>query len=101
MVHLRTVQNDFHARVIAARLGAEGMLTQVRGGSGIYPGGESSVFVAEPDLDSALELLLADEVEDAFVPRIYDVDRALRRRRLLVITAIVLLAWSGIAFRVM
>jgi hypothetical protein len=101
MVHLRTVHNDFHARVIAARLGSEGMLTQVRGGSGIYPGGESSVFVAEPDLDAAVELLMADEVEDAFVEPMFDLERVMRRRRLLVMTAIVLLAWSGVAFRVM
>jgi hypothetical protein len=101
MVHLRTVHNDFHAQVIAARLGSEGMLTQVRGGSGIYPAGESSVFVAEPDLDAAVELLMADEVEDAFVPRLYYFDRSLRRKRLLMVAAVVLLSWGGVAFRVM
>jgi hypothetical protein len=130
MVHLRTVQSDFHARVIAARLGADGMLTEVRGGSGIYPGSAISVFIDEQDLDSAQELLMADEVEDAFVEPIYDVERGLFvatgagraqfvapgaggalfvasgagrarwRLRLMVVTAIVLLAWSGVAFRV-
>jgi hypothetical protein len=39
-------------------------------------------------------------VEDAFVEPIYDVERAIRRKRLLVVTAIVILAWSGVAFRV-
>jgi hypothetical protein len=110
MVHLRTVHNDFHARVIAARLGADGMLTEVRGGSGIYPSAEISVFVDEDDLDSARELLMADEVEDAFAEPMYDVDRAMfvasgagrarRRRRLMVVASIVILAWSGVAFRV-
>jgi hypothetical protein len=100
MVHLRTVHSDFHARVIAARLGADGMLTELRGGSGIYPGAAISVFIDEHDLDSAQELLMADEVEDAFVEPIYDVERAIRRRRLMMVAAIVILAWSGVAFRV-
>ena len=67
MVHLRTVPNAFHARVIAARLGADGIMTQLRGSvDGPYPIGETMVFVDEDDLDTARELLLADEVEAAF-----------------------------------
>jgi hypothetical protein len=67
MVHLRTVHNTFHARVIAARLGADGIVTQLRGSvDGPYPIGEVSVWVTEEDADSARELLLADEVESAF-----------------------------------
>jgi hypothetical protein len=67
MVHLRTVPNTFHARVIAARLGADGIVTQLRGSvDGPYPIGDVSVWVTEEDAESARELLLADEVESAF-----------------------------------
>jgi hypothetical protein len=67
MVHLRTVHSTFHARVIAARLGADGIVTQLRGSvDGPYPIGDVSVWVTEDDADSARELLLADEVESAF-----------------------------------
>jgi hypothetical protein len=67
MVHLRTVHNAFHARVIAARLGADGIVTQLRGSvDGPYPIGDVSVWVTEEDAESARELLLADEVESAF-----------------------------------
>jgi hypothetical protein len=67
MVRLATVRSTFHARVIAARLGAEGIVTDLRGNvDGIYPMGDVHVFVPEEDLESAQELLLADEVESAF-----------------------------------
>jgi hypothetical protein len=69
MVHLRTVHSVFHARVIAARLGADGIVTQLRGNlDGPYPVGDVSVWVAEDDAECASELLLADEVEAAFDP---------------------------------
>ncbi|MDQ6928009.1 MAG: hypothetical protein M3159_05015 [Actinomycetota bacterium] len=59
--------SSFHARVIAARVGAEGMVTELRGNlDGPYPMGEVHVYVAEDDLPSAQELLMADEVESAF-----------------------------------
>ena len=67
MVRLATVGTTFHARVIAARLGAEGIVTELRGNvDGMYPMGEAHVFVAEEDLAEARELLLVDEVESAF-----------------------------------
>jgi hypothetical protein len=67
MVRLTTVRSTFHARVIAARLGAEGMLTELRGAvDGPYPMGEVHVFVSSADADAARELLLVDEVESAF-----------------------------------
>src|SRR4051812_28436080 len=67
MVLLRTVPSAFHARVLAARLGADGIVAQLRGSlDGPYPIGDVMVFVGEDDLDTARELLLADEVEDAF-----------------------------------
>ena len=67
MVRLATVNNSFHARVIAARIGAEGIVTQLRGNlDGPYPVGDVHVFVEETDLPTAQELLMADEVESAF-----------------------------------
>jgi hypothetical protein len=67
MVRLATVNNSFHARVIAARVGAEGIVTELRGNlDGPYPVGDVHVFVEETDLSTAQELLMADEVESAF-----------------------------------
>ncbi len=67
MVRLATVASSFHARVIAARLGVEGMTIELRGNvDGIYPIGDVHVFVDEDDLPAAQELLLVDEVESAF-----------------------------------
>ena len=67
MVRLVTVGSTFHARVIAARLGAEGVLCDLRGNvDGPYPMGDVHVYVPEDELDAASELLLADEVESAF-----------------------------------
>jgi hypothetical protein len=67
MVRLVTVNSSFHARVIAARVGVEGILTELRGNlDGPYPVGDVHVYVSEEDLPSASELLMADEVESAF-----------------------------------
>lgn len=67
MVRLATVGSTFHAKVIAARLGAEGFVTELRGNvDGIYPMGDVHVLVAADELEPARELLLADEVESAF-----------------------------------
>ena len=67
MVRLATVRSTFHARVIAARLGAEGIMTQLRGNvDGVYPMGDTHVFVEAEALDMAREVLLVDEVESVF-----------------------------------
>lgn len=58
MVHLATATSGFEARLLAARLGAEGMLWQLRGESSVYPMGAVDVLVEEDDLDRARELLL-------------------------------------------
>ena len=72
MVPLVRVGNGFHARVLVARLGSEGIVTQLRGGiDAPYPAGAVEVLVGEADLDDARAILLADEVEAAF-----DVDDA-------------------------
>lgn len=67
MVPLVRVGNGFHARVLAARLGSEGIVTQLRGGIDTpYPTGMIEVLVGEDDLEDARAILLADEVESAF-----------------------------------
>jgi hypothetical protein len=67
MVPVVRVIDGFHARVVAARLGSEGIVTQLRGGiDSPYPMGAVEVLVGEDDLAEATALLLADEVESAF-----------------------------------
>jgi hypothetical protein len=61
MVRLATVPDPFSARVLAARLGAEGLLWELRGGDGPYPIGPVHVFVPERDLRAAQEVLAAAE----------------------------------------
>jgi hypothetical protein len=68
MVPLTTVGSSFEARVLMARLGADGILTQSRGGGdGTYPlPGPVQVLVLVDQADEARELLLADQVEAIF-----------------------------------
>jgi len=67
MVHLRTVPDAWQARVIAARLGCEGIVTDLHGNvSGPYPFGEVAVLVEEGQAELAAALLMSDEVEAAF-----------------------------------
>ena len=67
MVRLATVGTSFHARVIAARLGAEGIVTDLRGNiDGLYPVGDVHVYVDLEDLEEARDILLVDDVESAF-----------------------------------
>ena len=67
MVPVLRAEGTFHARVVAARLGSEGIVTQFRGNvDGPYPMGSVEVLVTEDDLEAARELLLADEVESSF-----------------------------------
>jgi hypothetical protein len=68
MVPLTIVGSAFEARVMMARLGADGFLTQSRGGGdGTYPlPGPVQVLVVADQIDEARELLLADQVEALF-----------------------------------
>jgi hypothetical protein len=67
MVPVLRAEGGFHARVVAARLGSEGIVTQLRGNvDGPYPMGAVEVLVSEDDLPLARGLLLADEVESSF-----------------------------------
>jgi len=68
MVPVAKVADAFSARVLSARLGSDGIVTQLRGGGvdGPYPIGDVEVLVSASDLDMAREILLAEEVESAF-----------------------------------
>lgn len=66
LVPVLRVRDPFHARVVVARLGSEGILAQLRGADGPYPMGIVEVLVLPDELADAQELLLADEIESAF-----------------------------------
>ena len=68
MVHLTVAGSLFEARVVMARLGADGILTQLRGGAdGPYPlPGPVEVLVLAGQAEEARHLLLADQVEALF-----------------------------------
>ncbi len=63
MVPVATVASPFEARVIAARLGADGIVWQFQGSvDGPLALGAVTVLVSEDDYDAACDLLRADEV---------------------------------------
>ncbi len=96
MVRLATVGTSFHARVIAARLGSEGIVTELRGNvEGLYPVGDVHVYVGEDDLPESQELLLVDEVESVFDDE-GPVERRSRPEPWLVMFALVLV--TGLLF---
>ena len=100
MVRLTTVPSSFEARVLAARLGADGFVTSLRGNvDGPYPGvGSVQVFVEEDALAEASSLLLADEVESAFEPAFAGGPSVVHRHaRWIVAGAVVLTAAASIA----
>lgn len=67
-VALTTVGSAFEARVLAARLGADGILAQLRGpGDGPWPlPGPVLVLVEAERAEEARQLLLVDAVEALF-----------------------------------
>ncbi len=105
MVRLTTVGDPIEARIIAARLGSEGVLWELRGGiDGPYPMGPFHVYVAEPDLATAHEVLTPADDHDEDVDPDQDPDGAGHahdgRAPLalwLIVLAIVALAAFGIA----
>lgn len=61
MVHLATLSSSFEAQLVAARLGAEGVVWQLQGPvGGPLPLSDVSVLVDEGDLVRAREILLLD-----------------------------------------
>ena len=63
MALLATVGSPFEARVIAARLGADGIVVELRPpGTGPYPFGETKLYVEEGAFSVARQLLLPVEI---------------------------------------
>ena len=69
-IHLTSVFGSFPARVVAARLAAEGIPTELRGLSECtYPlPFEVRIYVRADDEQAAREALLADAVDEVFSP---------------------------------
>ena len=69
MVRLVTVGDGFEAKLLAARLGSEGLVWQLRGSvDGPYPMGPVDVLVEAERLEEARELLTAPLAADALDP---------------------------------
>jgi hypothetical protein len=67
MVRLMTAANAMEARIIAARLGAEGIVWEFRGSvDGPLALGPVEVLVDADGFETAKELMLADDVESSF-----------------------------------
>jgi hypothetical protein len=65
MVPLTTTASSFEARVLAAHLGAEGIVWELRGNvDGPYPVGPVIVLVAEDDLAVAREIVTEQAPDD-------------------------------------
>jgi hypothetical protein len=100
MVTLLRAEDLFHARVVVARLGSDGIVARLRGAEGPYPMGVVEVLVPADELEVAQELLLADEVESAFAAADDDVEEAAVRRTLprwAVACVVVVLVVSGVS----
>ena len=90
MVPLTTVADPFSARVLAAHLGAEGIVWELRGGvDGPYPVGPVQVLVAEDQLALAREVVGEQHTGAAATPGAGD-HRA--PRELWLVVAVILLA---------
>ena len=96
MVPIASSRSSFEAKVIAARLGSEGIVWELRGGvDSMYPVGLCEVLVDENDVERAQELLLVDDLESAFDE---DEDQpsarsSMTERLILVVGALVLAAF--------
>jgi hypothetical protein len=91
MVPLTTAADPFAARVMAAHLGAEGIVWELRGGvDGPYPLGPVEVLVAEGDLALARELVAEHVSGHDEAPATARSDRS--PRTLWVVLALVLLS---------
>jgi hypothetical protein len=70
MVLVATASSTFHARVIIARLGSAGILSESRGANeGPYPFQDCvQVLVPEDEAEEALDLLRADALAESTAP---------------------------------
>jgi len=67
MVRLMTAANAMEARIIAARLGSEGIVWEFRGSvDGPLALGPVEVLVDAEGFETAKEILLVDDVESSF-----------------------------------
>jgi hypothetical protein len=65
MLPVATVAGGFEAKIVVARLGAEGVLCQTRGDSeNVYPFSRVEILVPEDEVDLARELLGAPPADD-------------------------------------
>jgi hypothetical protein len=103
MKHLVTLRDGFEAKVLAARLGSEGVLVELRGSvDGMYPVGQIHLYVEESGLETAREVLALAEThnhashdgEDGWDPDDEPEHRssARDRRKLLAVLAVGLVA---------
>ena len=93
MVPLTTAANPFAARVLAAHLGAEGIVWELRGNvDGPYPVGPVEVLVAESDLALAREVVTEDRSHEAVTDGPADQLDGRSPRELWVLLALVLVA---------
>ncbi len=74
MVPLASTASSFEAKVLAARLGSEGVVWELRGlVDTVYPfGGPVEVLVAEPDLDRARDVLSLCDLGDGGIDAGWD-----------------------------
>jgi hypothetical protein len=91
MVRVATASGPFEAKLLAARLGADGIVWELRGGAdGIYPMGPIDVLVAADDADVARVLLAPDDDQSGSEPDDGPDRRGPRLRPLLLIAVVVL-----------
>src|SRR6185312_5889271 len=65
MLPVATVAGGFEAKVVVARLGAEGVLCQTRGDSdSVYPFSRVEILVPEDEVDLARELLACPPADE-------------------------------------
>ena len=90
MVRLTTCGDAFEARLLAARLGSEGVVWSLGGGrDGPFAIGEVEVLVDENDLMTARELLSLDDFDRPFEAEDAEPERETTGRDLLVLVAVV------------
>jgi hypothetical protein len=95
MVPLTTAANPVAARILAAHLGAEGIVWELRGNvDGPYPIGPVEVLVAEEDLVVARQVVVEQDADDPAVDR-----RA--PRELWVLLAVILLVAAVLLSRML
>ena len=96
MVRLVTVGDGFEAKLLAARLGSEGVVWQLRGGvDGPYPMGPVDVLVEAERLEEARELLTAPPAPEALDPGPADASARPGKRGWLAVAGLVtLVVWS-------